>query len=58
MHQEALRRLGNISSNLPKEETTRIMTKYSNMLRISGYTERERWNFIKGAVLRHREMLE
>ena len=58
MLQEALRRLGNIPSNLPKEETTRIMTKYSNMLRISRYTERERWNFIKGAVLRHREMLE
>ena len=35
MLQEALRRLGNISSNLPKEETT--MTKYSNMLRINKY---------------------
>ena len=28
------------------------------MLRISRYTERERWNFIKGVVLGHREMLE
>ena len=46
MLQEALRRLGNISSGLPKEETTKVMTKYSNMLRISGYTERERLNFI------------
>ena len=36
MLQEALRRLGNISSGLPKEETTKVMTKYSNMLRISG----------------------
>ena len=33
------------------------MTEYSNMLRISGYSERERWNFIKGVLSRHREML-
>ena len=45
MLQAALRRLGNISSNLPKEETT--MTKYSNMLGINRYTEKERCFLIK-----------
>ena len=34
------------------------MTEYSDMLRISGYSEKERLNFIKGALTRHREMLD
>ena len=54
--QEAMRRLGNISGSLPKEEVSKVMTKYSNMLRISGYSEKERLNFIKGALTRHREI--
>ena len=55
--QEAMRRIGNISLSLPKEETIKEMTKYSNMLRISGYSARERLHFIKGALQRHKEMI-
>ena len=54
--QEALRRLGNISSFLPWTESVKHLSEYSNMLRISGYTERERLNNVKGAVSRHRHM--
>ena len=56
MLQEALRRLGNISGSLPWNESVEHMNEYSNMLRISGYSEKERFNFIKGAVIRHRAM--
>ena len=34
------------------------MSRYSDMLRISGYNHQERYNFIKGAIARHNEMLE
>ena len=50
MLQEALRRLGNISSNPPKEETT--MTKYSNMLRINKYIVKKKWFFyVKSSIV-------
>ena len=55
--QEALRRLGNISTSLPWTETVAHLAEYSNMLRLSGYSEKERYNNIKGAVTRHREMI-
>ena len=56
--QEALRRLGNMSPILPWEESVVHLAEYSNMLRISGYTTRERYNNIKGATARHRQMME
>ena len=54
--QEALRRLGNISPSLPWKETVTHLTEYSNMLRISGYSHKERLNNIKGAIQRHKQM--
>ena len=54
--QEALRRLGNISTSLPWTETVTHLAEYSNMLRLSGYNERERYHNVKGAITRHREM--
>ena len=56
MLQEALRRLGNISDGLPWAESVDHLNEYSNMLRISGYSEKERYNYIKIAVIRHRAM--
>ena len=34
-----------------------MMTEFGNMFRISGYSEKERLNFIKGALSIHKEML-
>ena len=51
--QEAMRRLGNISHQLPWHESVETMDRYSNMLRISGYNHWERYNFIKGSLSRH-----
>ena len=54
--QEALRRLGNISRELPWDETVSHLSEYSNMLRISGYNQWERYHNIVGAINRHRQM--
>ena len=54
--QEALRRLGSISSHLPFSEVVTHMCEYTNMLRISGYSEKERRNFVVGALKRHRRL--
>ena len=54
--QKALRRLGNVSPTLPWSESITHLAEYSNMLRISGYTVRERLNNVKGATERHRQM--
>ena len=56
--QEALRRLGNVSPTLPWSESITHLAEYSNMLRISGYTVRERLNNVKGATERHRYKVE
>ena len=56
--QEALRRLGNISDTVPWKEVASIMSRYSDMLRISGYSHEERLHMVKGVVHRHSEMLE
>ena len=46
--QEALRRLGNCSDSVPEAEVSLHLSRYGNMLRISGYSEKERYNMIKG----------
>ena len=53
---EAFRRIGNVSQGLPWIETASHLSEYNNMLRISGYSEKERYNFTKGALERHCEM--
>ena len=50
--QEALRRLGNVSPTLPWNESITHLAEYSNMLRISGYTVRERLNNIKPSTIK------
>merc|ERR1711867_42359 len=51
--QEALRRIGNTSKGLPWEETAGHLAEYANMLRLSGYNQRERYHNIIGALSRH-----
>ena len=55
--QEGLRRLRNTSESLPWSEKARILSKFSHMLYISGYSEKYRFNVIKGVILRHKELL-
>ena len=54
--QETIRRILNVSDHLPWEETVRSLNKWSNCLRISGYTPQKRFNTIRGAIQRVEEM--
>ena len=45
-----------MSDHLPWEETLRNLNKWSNCLRISGYTPQERFHTIRGAIQRVEEM--
>ena len=56
--QEALRRLGNTSDTVPWSEVSEIMSRYNDMLQVSGYSHSERYHMTKGAIARHEEMLE
>ena len=50
--QEALRRINNVGPGLPWSEVALHLTEYSYMLYLSGYINIERYNFIKGAIIR------
>ena len=50
--QECVRRILNISPGLPWNETVRHINQYSFSLYESGYSMRERYELIKGAVMR------
>ena len=50
--QEALRHINNIGPGLPWDEMTDHLSKYINMLFLSGYSKTERFNYIKGASKR------
>ena len=54
---EALRRIQNNSINLPWDITCGHLTEFAQTMQISGYSEYERYNAIKGAIQRHREMM-
>ena len=56
--QEALRRLGNTSDVVPWSEVADIMSRYNDMLKINGYSQKERFHMTKGAISRHKEMRE
>ena len=56
LFQEALRRLRNISPSPPFTEAIPHMNEYANMLRISGYSHQYRYNLIKGAIERMKEI--
>jgi hypothetical protein len=47
--QEGVRRLLNVSPNLPDSERGRVMTEYDRKLRFSGYKKPFRWNIINAA---------
>ena len=54
---EALRRIQNNSINLPWDITCGHLTEFARTIQISGYSEYEQYNAIKGAIQRHREMM-
>ena len=54
--QEALRRLLHISPDHDWSEHAKHLTIFSNCLRISGYSEKERFETIRGACMRFKEM--
>ena len=56
LFQEALRRLQNVSPALPFSEAIPHMEEFANMLRISGYSSQYRYNVIKGAIERMKEV--
>ena len=55
--QEALRRLYNISPILPWQEHATHLPRFIQTMMISGYSEEERFNTIKGAIVRWEEMV-
>ena len=50
--QEAIRRISYVSLDLPWNETARHLSEYSHMLYLSGYSKKERYHNIKGAINR------
>ena len=52
LFQEALRQINNIGPKLPWDETIKHMNEYSYMLYLSGYSSKERYSNIKGALER------
>jgi len=55
--QEGLRRIRNTCQEAPVEEFRLVMSKYMNMLRISGYDEKYRVNLLKG-ILKRKDDIE
>jgi hypothetical protein len=55
--QEALRRMKNCDLSQKWIERAIHLSEWANMLRISGYGESYRFNILKGAVLRYREIV-
>ena len=49
-------RLSHISSYLPWSESVTHMTEWSQCMRLSGYSEKERYEAIRGSVMRQEEM--
>ena len=56
LFQESLRRISHISESLPWQETVNHLNEFSNCMRISGYSVTERWNAIRGSIMRLEEM--
>ena len=45
-----------MSGFLPWSETSTHLSNYCDILRIFGYSEKEMFNMVKGAIARHEEM--
>ena len=58
LFEEVMRRLYNISPNLPLEVWETHLSKFSQCMMISGYSEVERMNTIKGAITRYEDMID
>ena len=43
---------------VPWSEVADIMSRYNDMLKINGYSQKERFHMTKGAISRHEEMRE
>ena len=56
--QEGLRRLRNHSTFIPWEVKAECLSKFSNTLRVSGYSSRFRYNILKGIIDRYLSMLD
>lgn len=56
LFQESLQRLLNIARWLPWSEATHHLSVWSNCMKVSGYSSRERFDAIRGAVMRYEEM--
>ena len=54
--QKSLRKLLHCSEDIPWTEISNHMTDCSQMFRVSGYNQMERYNWVKGAVERWKEM--
>ena len=54
--QECVRRLVNVSPDLPWSESVSHLNRYSWSLHQSGYSASERYNLISGAIMRVRKM--
>ena len=57
LFQEALRRLRNCHPDIDWKVKVNHLNSFSNMMKVSGYDAKYRYETIKGAVERHREML-
>ena len=53
---ETYRRIINCDSMTPWEEVEDHISRYANIMRISGYSKTQRYHTIKGAIERYREM--
>ena len=53
---EAYRRIINCSPGTPWEEVASNLTRFAETMRISGYNHIQRYNAIKGAIARYRDM--
>ena len=56
LFQEGIRRLSHVAMWLPWVEVVAHMNEWSNCMRISGYSQKERYEAIRGAVMRQEEM--
>ena len=57
LFQECLRRINNIYENFLWTETVQNLSEFSYCMKISGYDKIDRWNSIKGSILRKEDML-
>ena len=56
LFQETIRRIMNISEYLLWSETVKHLNNWSQCMKISGYSTKERYNTIRGAIMRVEEM--